>query len=89
MKYRVYFHGGSSYGCADWNGEPDYTVSSIKRACELLDRIPNSRRFPCVDAIPPEAGGPELILFKDGNDSDYPDFAVFFGKRGGIRISRL
>lgn len=87
--YRVYLHGGSSYSSPDWAGKPDWVVSSVKEASRLLDMIIDSPRFPEVSAIPPEVGGPELVLFRADNDSDIPDFSIFFGPRCGIRVARL
>ena len=70
---------------------------SVARRMLLFEARLNSRRFPCVDAIGPDDGGPEMLLWKLGRDdpddsrsnSDYPDYRIFCGPKGGIHYEAL
>jgi hypothetical protein len=86
--YRAYFFGRSSYAAPDYSERPDYTPASIAEARRIMESIPSDPYYPCCDEDTPEDGGPELILFAPGNDSDYPDLILSFGPRGGVVVSR-
>jgi hypothetical protein len=86
--FRAYLNGGSSYSCADWFGTPDALPASLAAAREVLGDVLHDPYYPCISPVPAELGGPELVLFHAENTSDYPDYIVSFGPRGGIRVSR-
>jgi hypothetical protein len=92
--------GGSSYARPE---EGDYEkFTSLRHALVVFGSRLDDRRYPCVDAVGPDEGGPEMLLWKvkaaqggcsDGQDdpgnSDYPDYRIFCGPRGGINYEAL
>lgn len=83
-----------------WHGGSSYAVGTVDDDLEMYDTLQEAlaefeRRawaseacYPCVDAIPPEDGGPTAWLWFDdprGMSDPYPDQIVSFGPRGGIR----
>lgn len=88
-RYRAYIFGGSSYAAPSFDDKPDFTFASLAEARRAMDRVPHDPCFPCVSDIPPDDGGPEMYLFRVGNDSDMPDFMLTFGPRGGVKVERL
>ena len=72
---------------------------SVARRMLLFEARLNSRRFPCVDAIGPDDGGPEMLLWKgepaEGDQfpcdtsHNYPDYRISCGPKGGIHYEAL
>jgi hypothetical protein len=89
MKIFMLWHGGSSYSCFDQFNRADCEEYPTIQAArdEFQARVHNSY-YPCVSAIPVDAGGPSAWLcfsdpYQDGQL--YPDRVLSFGPRGGLR----
>ena len=81
------WHGGSSYAVFDVHNPDDVerfpSLAAAKE--EFLSRL-SDPYYPCVYADTPEHGGPEAWCFYGDEVGEYPDFILYFGPRGGIRV---
>ncbi len=89
-KVWMLWHGGASYAApATYRREDCEAFASMRDAKDEFVSRTNDRRFPAVEKGTPESGGPAAFIYLSDpfdSGSDYPDYTMHFGPRGGVRL---